>query len=158
VPVLLALLLLAAPDWQPLAAGVDYRRVQLAPASVDGDGQADVVRLDPKVAHLELALASEHGGTQRTAAEWAEQEQFVAVINAGMYGQDQLTNVGHLHHVAHVNQKAWKGTYQSLALQPPTSAASSARSATAYVAGPGRACCRRMKTVVRPSEAAVWQS
>jgi hypothetical protein len=110
----LTLVLAAAPDWQALAPGVEYRRIALISSPDVGDGQLDVVRIDVKVAHLDLALASEHGGTLHTAAEWADDGKYVAVINAGMYEKDISSNVGHLHHGAHVNQKAWKSTYQSV--------------------------------------------
>jgi hypothetical protein len=116
----LLVVLAAAPgEWTPLAPGVEYRTFVLAERPAEGDGLAHVVRVDASVAALDFGLASERGGALRTAREWCEGEGFLVVINAGMYGTDYLTNVGHLRRGKHFNNRAWNAKYLSvLAFQP----------------------------------------
>jgi hypothetical protein len=117
---LLALGLFAAsPPWLTLAPGVEYRRLDLGAPAGGGDGLVDVVRLDPRVAQLELALATEQQQGPRTAGAWADKHGFVATINAGMYQRDLRSNVGYLRHGAHLNQRAWKATFQSVLVFSP---------------------------------------
>lgn len=114
------LLLAAAPvDWKPVASGVHYASFTLEPKPASGDGQLHVVRVDPKVAPLDVGLASENGGTLRTAKEWCEDKGFVVAINAGMYDTDYSSNVGHLRHGDVVQRKAWNPTYQSVFVAQP---------------------------------------
>lgn len=121
----LLLLLAAAPAaWTAVAPGVEYRAFVVEPKPQLGDGLAHVVRVDAAVAPLDFGLASERGGTLRTAKEWCEDEGFLVAINAGMYGTDYVTNVGHLRRGKHFNNRAWNAKYQSvLAFQPRRQAA-----------------------------------
>ncbi len=115
-------LLLAAPDagWTPVVPGVEYRAFVVEPSPAQGDGLAHVVRIDAAVAPLGFGLASEHGGTLRTAKEWCEDRGFVVAINAGMYGTDYVSNVGYLKHRAHLNNRAWSRAYLSVLAFHPT--------------------------------------
>lgn len=116
----LALVLAAAPlEWKAVAPGVEYRAFVIEAKPSAGDGLAHVVRVDPALATLDLGLASENGGTLRTAREWCEDKGFAVVINAGMYGTDYVSNVGYLRRGKHLNNGAWNAKYQSvLALGP----------------------------------------
>lgn len=107
-----------AVAFQTLQPGVEYGTFRLVERPEAGDGRLHVVRIEPSVAELDLGLASE-SGAMRTAAQWAGQQSFSVVINAGMFQTDYRSNVGRLVHRQHVNQKSWKKTYQSvLALDP----------------------------------------
>lgn len=104
--------------FQPLQPGVEYGTLRLVEKPEAGDGVLHVVRVDPSIAELDLGLASETGA-MRTAAQWASQQSFSVVINAGMFETDYRSNVGRLVHGPHVNHRAWKKTYQSvLAIDP----------------------------------------
>lgn len=98
----LALVLVAAPVFEPLQPGVEW-------ATVDS---MTVVRVDTAKAPLVLGLASRDEGGNRTTAKWADALGLVVAINAGMYDKDLKSNVGHLHAGPHVNRKAWND-YQS---------------------------------------------
>ncbi|MEW6432977.1 MAG: phosphodiester glycosidase family protein [Myxococcota bacterium] len=113
---LLALVVAAPPAerWRSLAPGVEYRTFELEKRPEAGDGRLHVVRVDPALADLDFALASEHGGATRTAGQWADEQGFVAAINAGMYQTDYRKNVGYLRHGEHVNNGRWKSSYQSV--------------------------------------------
>lgn len=119
---LLLLALGASPvnEWRALGKGIEYRTFTLDENAAIADGLLHVVRVDPAVATLDVGLASLDGSDKRTAAEWAEAKGFAVTMNAGMFDlEDHRSNVGHLQHGAHVNQAAWKGTYQSVLVFGP---------------------------------------
>jgi len=101
---------------------VEYRAIELVKAPEHGDGVLHVVRVDPKRARLELHAASAGDGENRTAGQWAEKLDALAVINAGMYETDFRTHTGYLRIGKHENNPRWVGAYKS-----------------ALVLGPGRA-------------------
>lgn len=111
----------AAPAWATVAPGVDYAVFPLEAHPSSGDGRAHVVRVDPRVAKLDLGLASQNDGTLRTAREWCVDRHFAVVINAGMYGKDYVSNVGYLRRGTHLNNARWNAKYQAvLAVQGKT--------------------------------------
>lgn len=105
--------------FQTLQPGVEYGVATLVEKPEAGDGKLHIVRIDPTAASLELGLASE-SGAMRTAAQWSDQKDFSIVINAGMFETDYRSNVGHLVHGAHVNQRPWKKSYQSVLAMDPS--------------------------------------
>src|SRR5678815_2627545 len=92
--------------WTALAPGVEY-------GNFAHEG-VQVVRVDPGRARLRAVNASALDKKPRTAADWCHGQRLVAAINLGMYMDDHLSNVGHAHAGAHVNQKRWVGKYQSV--------------------------------------------
>ncbi|MBS2024595.1 MAG: phosphodiester glycosidase family protein [Deltaproteobacteria bacterium] len=112
----------AAPALTKVAPGIEHGTLLLADKPSAGDGLLHVVRLDPRVVTIDLALASE-GSASSTAAQpasaWADHARFRVVINAGMYEPDQRTNVGRLQHGAHVNNTRWKPSFKSVLLLEP---------------------------------------
>lgn len=105
------LLMAAAIQWQPIHPGVEMA-VIAAPA-----GPLHVVRIDPKVAHLTAALASEQGGTH-TAGEWCRTAHLAVAINLGMFQADGRSNVGYLRHGTHVNNRRWNADRTAVAFDP----------------------------------------
>ncbi|MEZ4649431.1 MAG: phosphodiester glycosidase family protein [Candidatus Eisenbacteria bacterium] len=133
-----------AVSWQVLAPGLEAARLEVVVESggpaveVGGSGtgldvdldlppqspspsqfgtpaELFVLRIDPSGWQLELGTRSERAMEDgRTAREWAEAEAFVAVINAGMYATDYITNVGYLHSGEHVNNRG-VNAYESVA-------------------------------------------
>ena len=105
-------ILLAAPaakvQWKPLQPGVEL-------AVVDG---IYVVRVDPARAHLQAALASENGGGPRTAGQWCRSANLAVAINAGMFQNDQRSNVGYLRHGKHLNNARFNDYRSAVALNP----------------------------------------
>ena len=108
-----------APAWTSVMPGVDYAAFVLEQKPLSGDGRAHVVRIDPRVAKLDVGLASQNDGTLRTGKEWCADRHFAVVINAGMYAKDYVSNVGYLRRGKHLNNGTWSSKYQSvLALKP----------------------------------------
>lgn len=106
-----------AITWTSLGPGVEHAALKLDDKPSHGDGMLQVVRIDPKVAVLELGMAS-HDAPARSAAAWAERKGWVAAINAGMYQNDHLANVGFLRHGSHVNNGRWNAYESVLAFGP----------------------------------------
>ncbi len=106
------------PAWRPLAPGVSYAAIPFADASKDGDGKLHVVRIEPEKAEFRFVLSSRDKVPYRTAAQVAEQSGFVAVINAGMFGETGAA-AGYLRDGDHVNNPAWNA-YKSLFAFGPT--------------------------------------
>jgi uncharacterized protein YigE (DUF2233 family) len=108
---------LAAITWTTLGPGVEHASVRLEEQPSHGDGVLNVVRVDPKVAKIELGLASQDG-PNRTASAWVERKKWLAAINAGMYQNDYKANVGYLRHGDHVNNPRWNVYASVLAIGP----------------------------------------
>ncbi|HXH38911.1 MAG TPA: phosphodiester glycosidase family protein, partial [Thermoanaerobaculia bacterium] len=89
------------------------------PTAVSGAaGSLYVVRVDPHLARLQVALASETGADLRTAAEWCQRADLSVAINLGMFQNDRKSNVGYLRHGAHLNNKRWNDYRSVLAARP----------------------------------------
>lgn len=94
------LLLVIAPAaraeiaWRPLEPGLELAQVKAPGRHRTGDGLVTLVRIDPATARLALAMAKFEGGRPRTAAEWAREKRWSFAVNAGLYQEDRLTNVG----------------------------------------------------------------
>ena len=96
---LLLLLLLAAPawaagPWQSWRPGLEEARFALEESGPAPRPLLVVLRVDPARLALRLLCAGQVGGKARTASQWAAEFGLVAVINAGMFQEDQLTSVG----------------------------------------------------------------
>ncbi len=102
-----------------MAPGVEYATLVLEPKPPSGDGALHVVRIDANVAALDVGLASENGGTLRTAREWCDDKGFIVAINAGMYDTDYSSNMGHLRHGDTVQRKTWHPEYKSAFVAQP---------------------------------------
>lgn len=109
----------ATNTWQPLARGVEYRKLSLGPAPLGGTGELHVVRINPDLAKLKLLTAREHGASNRTAIAWASEFHLSVVINAGMYNTDHSTHTGYLRTRNSTNNPNWVKDYQSILLLEP---------------------------------------
>jgi len=118
------LLLLTSPGithgpWQSLAPGMDLGTFPASRLSNAGDSRITILRIDPALWSLEfigLSLDSESSG--RTARQWSKAYGLTAAINAGMYGTDYRTHVGHLRFREHVNNDN-VNAYKSVAAFDP---------------------------------------
>ncbi len=120
----LVCLLLTSPGitdgpWQSLAAGMDLGRFPASQPSKSGDSVITILRIDPELWSLEFSgLSLEEGSSRRTARQWSKAHQLTAAINAGMYGTDRSTHVGHLRFREHLHNDN-VNAYQSVAAFDP---------------------------------------
>ncbi len=111
---LVAMWAVATPSsWRTLQPGVEYRTIQLSESPRYGDGLLYVVRVDTSKAELVVQAASDLDRRNRTAAEWADEFDRVAVINAGMYERNHSVHTGYLRIGRHVNNQRWVEAYKS---------------------------------------------
>jgi uncharacterized protein YigE (DUF2233 family) len=61
------------------------------------------LRIDPALFRFSLHSAGAEGSAPHPLAAWAEQQDLVLAINAGMYLPDYVTSTGYLRYGAHVN-------------------------------------------------------
>lgn len=80
--------------WRPLEPGLELARLRAPGMHRTGDGLVTLVRIDPAKARLALAMAKFEGQSSRTAAQWAREKRWSFAVNAGLYRDDHLTNVG----------------------------------------------------------------
>jgi len=102
--------------WQTLQTGVELAVIPTAVSG--GSGSLYVVRVDPRRARLQVALASETGAGKQTAAEWCQRAGLSVAINLGMFQDDQKSNVGYLRHGTHINNGRWNDYRSFLAARP----------------------------------------
>ncbi len=121
----LAVLVLAAEalgattvSWRALAPGMDLGTFVASEPSSLGDSRITVLRIDPERWELILAGTSLNGGKNRTARQWAADENLSAATNAGMFATDYKTHVGYMRFRGHVNS-ARVNEYQSVAAFDP---------------------------------------
>lgn len=107
----------ATTGWEELEPGLDLGTFTLS--SAEGTAQLIAVRVDAARWELGTYTLTEHGlESGLTGAEWATRFGLAAVINAGMYGTDYRTHVGHLRNGEHVNN-AHRNAYRSVAVFRP---------------------------------------
>ncbi len=117
-------LLLASPGmshdpWQSLAPGMDLGTFTASQPSKSGDSRITILRIDPDLWSLEFAGLSLDGGSSGlTARQWSKAHNLTAAINAGMFGTDYRTHVGHLRFRDHLNNDN-VNAYQSVAAFDP---------------------------------------
>jgi len=98
----------AAVVWRSLQRGVEY-------ATFDS---LHVVRVDPAVANVQVALASELRVAPQTAAQWCRTANLAVAINLGMFQTDHRSNVGYMRHGKHLNNRRWNAYRSVLAVNP----------------------------------------
>lgn len=104
-------------SWRALQSGVELATIDAGTMASTGDrGKLYVVRVTPSAAHLTVALASEAKSSPRTAAEWCKTGHLSVAINAGMFQNDGLSNVGYLRHGHHDNNPRWNDYRAVLAI------------------------------------------
>jgi hypothetical protein len=109
----------AHAQWNTIARGVEYGRFGIHDSAPTGEEGIHVLRIDPAQAKLKLLLASEKDRKNRTTAQWCEEFDLIASINAGMFYKDYRTNVGYLRNGSHLQNKRWNRKYKSvLAFDP----------------------------------------
>ena len=124
-PIMIFVLLLLIPpgmahgEWQTLAPGMELGKFPASQPSSAGDSIITILRIDPNRWSLEfvgLSLDNESGG--QTARRWSKAHRLTAAINAGMFGTDYSTHIGHLRFRDHVNNDN-VNSYQSVAAFDP---------------------------------------
>jgi hypothetical protein len=100
--------------WRKADEGLHWAEFGGGGKSERPDSGITVVKIDPRFYELRLLSASEHGKVRSTVKEWCRKQNLIAGINAGMYQQDGLTNVGYMRNFSHVNHSRLNRTYKAV--------------------------------------------
>jgi len=94
----------AAAQWRTLEAGLELGLFHSPRYGQPDSAAVNILRIDPKRFELRLFNASHPSqGETRTAKEWAQKENLLAVINAAMYQTDYRTSVSYMKTSEHTN-------------------------------------------------------
>ncbi|MGE4298643.1 MAG: phosphodiester glycosidase family protein [Desulfovibrionaceae bacterium] len=108
----------AADTWKTLEPGLEYGTFPTSDTPDNAAAPLHILRIDPNYFDFTLLTAKERG-VQRTAAAWVHDYNLLAAVNAGMFQQDGVTNVGFMRSPTHTNNPA-SNHYQSLFAFQPT--------------------------------------
>ncbi len=90
-------------NWQKVDNGLFFSEV-LAPFKSDiGDSRITILKIDPQYYDFKLLSAKEENVENKTLKEWAKTKKLIAAINAGLYQQDNKTNVGYMKNYNFIN-------------------------------------------------------
>jgi hypothetical protein len=104
-----------AQGWRTLVNGLDYGEFALTSDSENKKNTIFVVRLDPELWELVLIDGKkEKVSNNRSVKAWCRANRLVGCVNAGMYGADYATHIGHMRSVAGINNDNIN-RYQSIA-------------------------------------------
>ncbi len=78
------------------------------------DSRIMIVKIDPKFYSFKLLCASEFGKIKLTAKEWCLKQNLISAINAGMYQEDGLRNVGFMKNFSHINNPRLNNSYKAV--------------------------------------------
>ena len=87
------------------------------------DSKITIVKADPRVYSFKLLCASEHGKIKMTAKEWCQKHHLLSAINAGMYQEDGIRNVGYMKNFGHINNPKLNAAYKAVLAFNPIEAA-----------------------------------
>lgn len=85
--------------------GLIYSEIN-AKKSIVGDSKISVLKIDPNKFDLTLINAKELKSDKKTIEAWAKDQSLIAGINAGMFQQDQKTNVGYMQNFDFINSSS----------------------------------------------------
>lgn len=92
-----------APSWINIDTGLNICHFNSPIKSKWADNKITVLRIDPRYYHFSLISAKEEKCKAKTVKEWAREKKLLAVINAGMFLKDNLTNTGFMQNHSFIN-------------------------------------------------------
>lgn len=90
-------------SWQKVDEGLFFGEFTAFQESDIGDSKVSVLKIDPAKYDFNLLSAKEKGEISHTAEGWAKEKGLIAVINAGMFMADTVTNCGYMKNFDFVN-------------------------------------------------------
>ncbi len=105
--------------WQKVQQGLFIAEFETIPKSEFGDSKITVIKINPQYYTFKLVSASENDNEGGSAKGWGEQFNLIAAINAGMYQQDYITNVGFMKNFDHFNNSGLRKDYNSILVFNP---------------------------------------
>jgi len=106
--------------WKKVDEGLSIGEFTSGETSKIEDSKITIVRIDPRVYSFKLLCASEHGRIKMTAKKWCQEHNLISAINAGMYQEDGIKNVGYMKNFNHLNNPRLSPVYQAVLAFHPT--------------------------------------
>jgi len=105
--------------WREVDRGLYIGEFASQEKSKINDSKITIVKADPRVYSFKLLCASEHDKIKMTAKEWCQKHNLLSAINAGMYQEDGIRNVGYMKNFGHINNPKLNVAYKAvLAFNP----------------------------------------
>jgi hypothetical protein len=106
-------------DWQTLGNGLELRSFKVDSYTPMGDSTITVLRIDPARWEIKLLSCARFGQEAMTARTWSDRYNLIAVINAGMFNDDDRTHTGYMKVDGRHNNRG-HNQYRSLATFRPS--------------------------------------
>jgi hypothetical protein len=105
--------------WKKVDEGLYVREFTHPEESKFKDSKITIVKIDPKFYSFKLLCASEHGKVKMAVKKWCQKYNLLSAINAGMYQEDGIRNVGYMKNFSHMNNPRLNPVYKAvLAFNP----------------------------------------
>jgi hypothetical protein len=105
--------------WDRVDEGLFVKEFDPPGISTLNDPRIIIVRIDPRLYSFKLLSVSEQGGVKMTPKQWCQKYNLLSAINAGMYQEDGMRNVGYMKNFNHINNPRLNNTYKAvLAFNP----------------------------------------
>ncbi|MEI6049330.1 MAG: phosphodiester glycosidase family protein [Bacteroidota bacterium] len=90
-------------SWQKVDSGLFFTETLSPIKSDNGDSKVTILKIDPHYYSFKLLSAKETKEDNKTIREWVKTKELIAAINAGLYQEDDKTNVGFMKNYNFVN-------------------------------------------------------
>jgi uncharacterized protein YigE (DUF2233 family) len=105
--------------WKKVDEGLSIGEFDPPQKAPINDSKITIVKIDPKFYSFKLLCASEQGKARMTVKKWSQKHNLISAINAGMYQEDGIRNVGYMKNFNHINNPRLNTTYKAvLAFNP----------------------------------------
>ena len=105
--------------WDRVDEGLFVKEFDPPGNSTLNDQKITIVRIAPRLYSFRLLSVSEQGGVKMTPKQWCQKHNLISAINAGMYQEDGMRNVGYMKNFSHINNPRLNNTYKAvLAFNP----------------------------------------
>jgi uncharacterized protein YigE (DUF2233 family) len=89
--------------WKKIDEGLFLCDFNSPVKSEKGDSKITILKIDPAYYKFDLFSAKEKMSANKTAKEWAAENKLIAVINAGMFREDEKTSTGFMKNYDFIN-------------------------------------------------------
>ena len=102
--------------WQEIDKGLLYVSLDLPIKSSHADSKIDVLKINPKNYSFKLICAEQKKSHSKTAKLWAQENNLLACVNAGMFKLegDFKTSMGFLKNGNYINNKTLNPSYKNV--------------------------------------------
>ena len=100
--------------WRKVEEGLYWSEFYPSQKSLVKDSKITIVKINPKFYSFKLLCASDLGKTRMTAKDWCLKHNLISSINAGMYQEDGLRNVGYMKNFSHINNPRLSSSYKAV--------------------------------------------